>query len=96
MFRSFDRWIRSIDSYAGPDLTYFNPTGEIPDSAVRKLGESRNNPFREKRLFDSTDFTNASANALKDVDVDDAQLEGEDEEEGQGVVSKEKLAEMEG
>ena len=95
----FDRWIRSIDSYSGPDLTYLNPKGEIPDSAVRKLGEQRSNPFREKRLFDSTDFTNESA--LKNVEID-IQLDDNDdgggadeEEEGQGV-DKEKLAEMEG
>ena len=53
---SFDGWIRSIDAYAGHDLEYLNPKGIIPQTAVIKRGEFRNNPFREKKRYDATSF----------------------------------------
>lgn len=54
MNNSFDAWIRSVDSYSGNDLLYLNPRGIIPTAAVIKKG--RENPFRERRLFDFTSF----------------------------------------
>lgn len=85
----FDRWIRSIDSYGGPDLLYYNAQGTIPEGAVIRKGEKRSNPFREKRLFDATDFPTDK--------LDDVQLEEEvDEEKEIENVDNKALAEMEG
>jgi tRNA pseudouridine38-40 synthase len=63
---SFDAWIRSTDSYAGNDLLYLNHKGIIPDAAVIKKGERRNNPFREKRRFDATGFPRSVGTAMDD------------------------------
>lgn len=52
----FDAWIRAVDSYAGDDLLYLNREGIIPLAAVIKKGERRENPFREKKIFDATSF----------------------------------------
>lgn len=83
----FDAWIRGVDSYAGNDLLYLNPTGTIAAAAVIKKGERRENPFREKRLFDATSFP-----ANRGIQKVQEELE-EDEEM---VISKKDLAEMEG
>lgn len=55
--RSFDSWIRSVDSYNGSDLLYLNSKGVIPAAAVIKKGEKRENPFREQRKFNITSFS---------------------------------------
>ncbi|KAH8103991.1 tRNA pseudouridine synthase [Cristinia sonorae] len=86
----FDEWIRSIDKYAGKDLTYLGPKGIIPSEAVIKQGERRDNPFREKRKFDAVKFVEGDAA----VD-DDAEGDAEVEEEGQNL-GKAELTEMEG
>ncbi|EIW58181.1 uncharacterized protein TRAVEDRAFT_84491, partial [Trametes versicolor FP-101664 SS1] len=49
-----DGWIRSVDAYAGRHLGYLNPKGIVPQSAVIKKGEFRNNPYREKKRYDAT------------------------------------------
>ncbi|TDL23959.1 pseudouridine synthase [Rickenella mellea] len=86
----FDRWIRSIDSYSGGDLLYFNDKGTIPEACVLIKGEKRNNPFREKKQFDATDFpAEKSGRGLDDVD------DGE-EDESDKELSKLGLAETEG
>src|SRR6266511_1530058 len=56
----FDAWIRSVDAYAGNDLLYLNPTGILPDLAIIKRGIRRENPFKERRIFDTTSFDNRS------------------------------------
>ncbi|KXN92408.1 tRNA pseudouridine synthase 1 [Leucoagaricus sp. SymC.cos] len=50
----FDAWIRMVDNYAGNDLLYLNPEGTIPEAAIIQKGERRENPFRERRIFDAT------------------------------------------
>ena len=52
----FDAWIRAVDTYSGNDLLYFNPKGIIPDVAVIQKGAKRDNPFREKKKFNTTGF----------------------------------------
>ncbi|TFK51809.1 pseudouridine synthase [Heliocybe sulcata] len=80
----FDAWTRHIDSYAGGDLTYLNPKGIIPPTAVLKKGERRENPFREKRRFDATGRS------------DKLVQEEEEEEAEEATLDKAKLADMEG
>lgn len=48
---SFDGWIRSIDAYGGPDLSYYNHTGVIPEIAVmkRSSGAGADNEARGTR-----------------------------------------------
>ncbi|KAJ7250500.1 pseudouridylate synthase [Mycena haematopus] len=68
----FDAWIRMVDAYDGNDLLYLNPKGTIPPAAVIK-DRHRNNPFKEKRLFDATSFPETKQNL-------DAEEEDEEEE----------------
>ncbi|TFK29719.1 pseudouridylate synthase [Coprinopsis marcescibilis] len=84
----FDAWVRSVDSYAGNDLLYLNPEGKIPEACVIKKGERRSNPFREKRVFDTT--SSPTAERVK------KQLEESDGEEEEEVIDKRLLAETEG
>ncbi|KAI0640792.1 tRNA pseudouridine synthase [Trametes meyenii] len=87
----FDGWVRSIDAYAGHDLEYLNPKGIVPQSAVIKRGEFRNNPFREKKRYDATSFPVGGAGH--------GTVEGEEsseEEEAQLPLGKEELADLEG
>ncbi|KAL7280704.1 hypothetical protein ACG7TL_005644 [Trametes sanguinea] len=94
-FGIFDGWIRSIDAYAGHDLEYLNPKGIIPQSAVIKRGEFRNNPFREKKRYDATSFPAGGAGDAAAA----GSLEGEEsseEEETQLPLDKEELANLEG
>ncbi|CDO73347.1 hypothetical protein BN946_scf185008.g110 [Trametes cinnabarina] len=94
-FGIFDGWIRSIDAYAGHDLEYLNPKGIIPQSAVIKRGEFRNNPFREKKRFDATSFPVGGAGDAAAA----GSLEGEEsseEEETQLPLDKEELADLDG
>ncbi|TFK85496.1 tRNA pseudouridine synthase [Polyporus arcularius HHB13444] len=92
-FGIFDGWIRSIDSYAGNDLGYLNAKGVIPATAVIKRGESRANPFREKKRFDATSFpAGAGAENVASVEAE----ESSEEDEAQLPLNKEELADMEG
>jgi len=82
----FDAWVRSLDFYAGHDLLYLSPSGTIPDVAVIKKGMKRENPFKEKRVFDSTSFPDKS----ELEDGSDAEVEDD------LSTNKRDLAEMEG
>lgn len=84
--------MRSVDSYIGNDLSYLNPKGTIPPSAVIKKGERRANPFREKKKFDSTNFPVGGKSSADDLQP---QLE-DDEDEDEQVLDKGKLADTEG
>ena len=87
--RSFDRWQNIFDKYNGNDLLYYNSQGIIPEEATIKKGESRPNPFRERRKFDATDFApDAPATALAE--------EGSDEEAEEENMGKKELEEAEG
>ena len=46
-----------MDAYSGNDLQYLNPSGILPDAAVITTGIRRENPFRERKVFDTTGFT---------------------------------------
>ncbi|KAF8623033.1 hypothetical protein AX15_006545 [Amanita polypyramis BW_CC] len=70
----FDAWMRTIDSYSGDDLLYFNPKGIIPDEAVIQKGIKRDNPFREKKKFNTTGFPVGDSKAK-------ARLQEEEDEE---------------
>lgn len=85
----FDAWIRTIDAYAGNDLLYLNPTGAVPDAAVIKQGERRENPFREKKIFDTTSFPSEGIKKLQE----EAMAESDEEEE---KLNKKQLEEAEG
>jgi len=37
-----------------------NPTGTLPDLAIIKRGVRRENPFKERRVYDTTSFDNRS------------------------------------
>jgi len=37
-----------------------NPTGTLPDLAITKRGVRRENPFKERRVYDTTSFDNRS------------------------------------
>ncbi|KLO04316.1 pseudouridine synthase, partial [Schizopora paradoxa] len=88
----FDRWICSLDRYAGPDLLYLNPQGSIPDAAVVKKGKKRTNAFREWKKFDATDFVSADG-TTHPLPEDD---EVDEEEETTEIISKKDLEEAEG
>lgn len=90
---SFDSWIRSIDSYAGHDLEYLNPKGIVPQSAVIKKGEFRNNPFREKKRYDATSFPVGKSAA---PDAAEEEEESSEDEEAYLPLDKEGLADLEG
>ncbi|KAL5537125.1 PUS1 [Sanghuangporus sanghuang] len=86
----FDRWQNIFDRYNGNDLLYYNSQGIIPEEAVIRKGESRPNPFRERRRFDATDFApDAGASAL-------AEEEAEEEETEEEKLGKKELEEAEG
>lgn len=89
----FDAWIRTVDAYAGNDLLYLNPTGAVPDAAVIVKGARRDNPFREKRVFDTTSFqSQADGNIKKKLEEAEEDVdEGEEE-----VLDKRQLEETEG
>lgn len=83
----FDAWIRAVDSYAGSDLLYLNPKGTIPPAAIIKKGARRDNPFREKKKFDATNFS---------MDDNMAKSADEEEEEDGTLINKRDLADTEG
>ncbi|KAF8637584.1 hypothetical protein AX17_002653 [Amanita inopinata Kibby_2008] len=84
----FDAWIRTVDSYTGNDLLYFSPQGVIPEVAVLKKGERRENPFRERKKFNTTGFPLTDSESR-------AKLQDE-EDEDEICMDKEALAETEG
>jgi len=99
-FAVFDRWVRTIDKYAGADLAYYNAHGLVPETAVVRKGEKRSNPFREKKRFDATEFvpigtTAPGAVAGNEVLGEDEDEEVDEEKEVEGV-SKRELEEAEG
>jgi hypothetical protein len=53
---SFDAWVRSVDRYSGNDLLYLNLDSAIPGDCIIKKGEARSNPFKERTIFDRTNF----------------------------------------
>ncbi|KAH9479442.1 tRNA pseudouridine synthase 1 [Psilocybe cubensis] len=85
----FDAWIRSIDAYAGNDMLYLNQSGIVPESAVIHRGEKRANPFKEKRIFDTTSFPSTG---IKEKLENVTEMEDAEEE----VIDKKHLAETEG
>jgi len=67
----FDAWIHTIDAYTGQDLLYLNHKGNIPPGSVVKKGERRENPFRERKQFNSTNFVDSAApSSLPLLDAD--------------------------
>jgi tRNA pseudouridine38-40 synthase len=66
---------------------YLNPSGVLPDAAVITKGVRRENPFRERRVFDMTSFTGHAEVETK--------IEDDDDEEGAGM-DKRHLEETEG
>jgi tRNA pseudouridine38-40 synthase len=80
----FDAWVRSIDTYGGDDLLYLNPKGIIPAVAVIKKGDKRDNPFKEKRKFDLTNFPDKQETSI----IED--------EETESKLNKSRLEDMEG
>lgn len=83
--------MRTVDAYAGNDLLYLNPTGAVPEAAVIKQGQRRPNPFREKRVFDTTSFP--STGIKSKLEVEEAEMEDTDEDE---KLDKRHLEETEG
>ena len=74
-------------------MLYYNLQGTIPAAAIIKRGESRPNPFRERKRFDTTDFApNVTASTLAE-EVEEEEAENESEEEKMG---KKELEEAEG
>jgi hypothetical protein len=45
-----------VDGYSGNDLLYLNLDGTIPGDCIIKKGEPRSNPFKERTIFDRTNF----------------------------------------
>ncbi|KAG7444890.1 pseudouridine synthase [Guyanagaster necrorhizus] len=84
----FDAWVRSVDAYAGKDLLYYNPEGTIPDVSVIKDGERRLQPFKERKIFNRTDF--------EDDEEGKVEIEDEEGEEEDVRMDKKTLEEMEG
>ncbi|TFK75003.1 pseudouridine synthase [Pluteus cervinus] len=83
----FDQWIRAVDSYAGNDLLYLNPRGIIPEIAKIKKDQRRENPFRERKLFNCTSFTTEGQLTEKSLD---------DGEESDTAIEKRTLLDTEG
>jgi len=81
-----------IDAYAGNDLLYLNPSGAVPDAAVIVKGTKRDNPFKEKRIFDTTSFPENGA-IKKKLESEDVDMDADEEDE---VLDKKHLAETEG
>ncbi|KAF9454250.1 pseudouridine synthase [Macrolepiota fuliginosa MF-IS2] len=89
----FDAWIRMVDNYAGNDLLYLNPEGTVPDAAVIKKGERREHPFRERRVFDATSFSESDNIKTKLQQAEEGVVEEDDEE---AELDKKQLADTEG
>ncbi|GJE90935.1 tRNA pseudouridine synthase [Phanerochaete sordida] len=89
----FDAFIRSVDKYQGNDLQYLNPKGVLPDSAVMKRGERRENAFREKKRFDTTVFPEGR---ISKFEIEEAEEADEDAEEEVLPTNKKDREELEG
>ncbi|KAG5635784.1 hypothetical protein H0H81_010127 [Sphagnurus paluster] len=83
----FDAWMRYVDAYSGNDLLYLNLKGTIPQEAIIKKNECRDNPFREKKRFDATSFLAGEENET---------VTGVDEDEEDLPINKKDLADTEG
>ncbi len=77
-----------MDAYAGNDLLYYNPEGTIPDVCVIKDGERRLHPFKERKIFNRTDFGDDGEGKVE--------IEDEEGEEEDVRMDKKTLEEMEG
>ncbi|KAK7056402.1 tRNA pseudouridine synthase 1 [Paramarasmius palmivorus] len=66
----YDAWVRSVDTYGGPDLLYLNPEGTIPEVSKMEKGEKRSKPFRESRVFNLTTFAADDNQKLTAEEVD--------------------------
>ncbi|KAJ3976434.1 pseudouridine synthase [Lentinula raphanica] len=86
----FDGWIRSVDSYRGADFLYLNPKGVIPPESVVTKGVRRENPFRERKVFNLTSFAEDDNERVQAEELPD---EVEDAEES---MTKKQLEEAEG
>lgn len=91
----FDAWIRSVDKYSGNDLMWLNRDGKVPQECVIIKGQRRNNPFREKRVFDTTSFPSAAIVKRQLLEEAEAADEEEEEEEEE-LLDQKHLAETEG
>jgi hypothetical protein len=80
----FDAWIRAVDAYSGNDLLYLNPSGVLPDSAIITKGIRRQNPFRERKVFDTTGFTGHEIGTKLEDDDEGAEIDGQNLEETEG------------
>ncbi|KAJ7312387.1 pseudouridine synthase [Mycena albidolilacea] len=78
----FDAWIRMVDAYSGNDLLYLNPKGTIPTAAVIK-DRHRDNPFKEKRLFDATSFPEQGVE-MEEEDEDEVEIDKQTRIETEG------------
>ena len=70
---------------------WLNPQGSIPDRAVIKKGVRRENPFRERKSFNATSYSDTLGKKVADAEAD-SEADEEDEEK----LDKKALAEMEG
>ncbi|GAW01256.1 pseudouridylate synthase [Lentinula edodes] len=87
----FDGWIRSIDSYKGNDFLYLNPKGIIPPEAIIKKGERRQDPFRERKVFNLTSFAEDDSEKVQVEELTD-----EANEDAEESLTKQQLEEAEG
>ncbi|KAF9006061.1 pseudouridine synthase [Cyathus striatus] len=85
----FDAWMRSIDTYAGNDFLYLGKAGTLPQACIIKRGVRRENPFKERKLFDATSFPT-------DGDADQNNEDADTEDEDTFKMDKKHLAETEG
>ncbi|KAJ4469598.1 pseudouridine synthase [Lentinula aciculospora] len=91
----FDGWIRSIDSYKGNDFLYLNPKGTIPPEAILTKGERRQNPFRERKVFNLTSFAEEDNEKVREEEPPDEADEAEESMAEESMTKKE-LEEAEG
>jgi len=84
-----------VDNYAGKDLLYLNPGGTIPEVAIIKKGEKREQSFRERRVFDATSFSEGDDIKSKLRQAEERPAE-EDEEETDTKLDEKQLADFEG
>jgi tRNA pseudouridine38-40 synthase len=87
-----------VDNYAGNDLLYLNPEGKVRDAAIIIKGVRREKPFRERRIFDATSFSEGDniKKKLHEAEEGVAAEEEEEEEEEAAKLDKKQLADTEG
>lgn len=83
-----------VDNYAGNDLLFLNPEGTIPEESIIKKGERREHPFRERRIFDATSFSEGENIKDKLQKVEEGIAEESEDEVTK--LDKKQLAETEG